>query len=227
MTTQAKEPSPSCRRAVVDGEVTAGARFWRPIGNRLAVELEPLPSGWILRVVPASGAYGDHDYAELATPPYESVSPLLVSTDFSFRAQDAIAWNPRRFRFAADPGAYAKLRVAYQRLRGPSPHAFGQPFQGSAAAEQELAAAIGGASDGMLQILDARLEAGTADQSRAAAAVAVHFDSTGHVSEQPVNGRATGLGKILWMRFRIELRLPRGFQPERDLPLKTQACPDF
>ena len=41
-----------------------------------------------------------HDYAELATPPYESVSPLLLSTDFSFRAQDAVAWNPRRFRYA-------------------------------------------------------------------------------------------------------------------------------
>ena len=30
---------------------------------------------------------GEHDYAELATPPYQSVSPLSISTDFSFRAQ--------------------------------------------------------------------------------------------------------------------------------------------
>ena len=68
-------------------------------GNGLEVMLEPLASGWILRVLPASGPRPAHDYAELATPPYRSVSPLLISTDYSFRAQDAVAWNPRRFRY--------------------------------------------------------------------------------------------------------------------------------
>ena len=50
-----------------------------------------------------------HDYAELATPPYESVSPLLLSTDFSFRAQDAVAWNPRRFRYADNSAEFQRL----------------------------------------------------------------------------------------------------------------------
>ncbi|HEY6374845.1 MAG TPA: hypothetical protein VIX90_04900, partial [Edaphobacter sp.] len=94
--------SKGCVRGVLEGEVHAGEGFVRPIGNGLEVMLEPLASGWILRVLPVGVPRPAHDYAELATPPYQSVSPLLISTDFSFRAQDAVGWNPREFRFAAD-----------------------------------------------------------------------------------------------------------------------------
>src|SRR5579871_6468917 len=87
----------TCTRAVMEGEVWAGQRFEKRIGNGLEVMLEPLESGWILRVLPVGAPRPEHDYAELASPPYRSVSPLLISTDFSFRAQDAVAWNPRHF----------------------------------------------------------------------------------------------------------------------------------
>ena len=70
--------------------------------------LEPIASGWIVRVLAAAGRGEPHDYAELATPPYRSVTPLAISTDFSFRAQDAVGWNPRRFRYAANAAAFAK-----------------------------------------------------------------------------------------------------------------------
>ena len=85
----------------------------RPIGNGLEVTLEPLPSGWILRVIPKGKPRPPHDYAELATPPYHSVSPLLISTDYSFRAQDALGWNPRRFRFAPDQRSFSRMLNVY------------------------------------------------------------------------------------------------------------------
>jgi hypothetical protein len=71
-----------------------------------------------VRVLPAQGPRGQHDYAELPpppyqTPPYFSVSPLLVSSDFSFRAQDAVGWNPQRFRYAASREEFQKLAGAY------------------------------------------------------------------------------------------------------------------
>jgi hypothetical protein len=84
----------------LDGELKDGRPFSQPIGNGLKIFFQPIHSGWILRVLPVSGPMGDYDYAELATPPYQSVTPLSISTDFSFRAQDAVGWNPRHFRFA-------------------------------------------------------------------------------------------------------------------------------
>src|ERR1700722_5131673 len=104
-------------RGVLEGEVKAGSEYVRPIGEGLEVMLEPLASGWILRVLPVGVARPAHDYAELATPPYQSVNPLLISTDFSFRAQDAVGWNPREFRFAADGRSFMQLSEIYGEYR--------------------------------------------------------------------------------------------------------------
>src|SRR5580700_3176176 len=102
-----------CVRGVLEGEVRAGSSYVRPIGSGLEVMLEPLASGWILRVLPIGVTRPAHDYAELATPPYQSVNPLLISTDFSFRAQDVVAWNPRQFRFVADKGTFQRMLGMY------------------------------------------------------------------------------------------------------------------
>ena len=228
---QAQTPPRTCREAVIDGEVKAGQLFERKLGNGLKLVLEPLPSGWILRVVPAAGPRGEHDYAELATPPYESVNPLLIGTDFSFRAQDAVGWNPRRFRFATSAASFARLEQAYRSYVGPGPHAFGQAAAGasrasgaSPASEQELSKRISEAANGTLQIVDAGLIAGTADQWKTAAMVASHFTTTAHVVEQPASGAPTPLGKITWMKFRITLELPSGFPVAPGLSLKAVPC---
>jgi hypothetical protein len=220
------ETSPrTCRAAVFEGDVKAGQAFERKLGNGLKLMLDPLPSGWIIRVLPAAGPRGEHDYAELATPPYESVNPLLISTDFSFRAQDAVGWNPRRFRFASSAAAFAQLYQAYRRYVGPGPHAFGQAASGaSPASEQELARRIAEAASGTLQIFDAGLIGGTADQWKTAATVASHFSTTAHVEEQPSSGAPTPLGKITWMKFRITLELPLGFPVAPGLTVKGVPC---
>jgi hypothetical protein len=208
-----------CRQATIEGEVKAGGAFTRPIGNGLSLLLEPLPSGWILRIVPASGPRGDHDYAELATPPYHSVSPLLVSTDFAFRAQDAVGWNPRRFHFATNAESYGRLRAAYR----PYEDARAKP---TPAEERNLAAQLGGTSEGVLEIVDARLIAGTADQWTMAAAVSSHFTATAHTIEDPPNGKTTPLGRITWMRFRVKLDLPSAgvFKPATGLQVQIRPC---
>ena len=84
-----------CTVSSFEGQVSYGQTYRHAINSNLELVLDPLPSGWLLRVLPIGKPRPQHDYAELATPPYESVTPLAVSTDFSFRAQDAIAWNPR------------------------------------------------------------------------------------------------------------------------------------
>jgi hypothetical protein len=206
----------ACSRAVIEGEVSAGQGFeWR-LGNGLEVWLQPIASGWIVRVIPATGPRVTHDYAELATPPYQSVSPLSVSTDFSFRAQDAVAWNPRHFRFAADASEFARLSAAYEALRKtPTP---------TGTASTELAVIVARAPEGELQIVDAKLVPGTANQAGTAAMVASHFAETPHTIEQPTDGKPSPLGRVTWMRFRLRMDLPAGFRPERGLKVEPHPC---
>ena len=220
--TPPKAPN-ACRHASFEGEVTAGQPFTHLLGNGLVFFLQPIHSGWILRVLPAAGRPGEHeyavhDYAELATPPYQSVTPLSLSTDFAFRAQDAAGWNPRRFRFATSKAAFDKLAEVYQRFEqaGATPPA---PLQ------VDLSTEIAQASEAALTLLDVRLIPGTADQSRAAAAVASHFAQTAHTVVQAPDSPATPLGNLLWMRFRVDLDLPRSFQPSPTLKLVSTPCP--
>src|SRR5580700_6923940 len=168
---------PACKAAIVEGEVNAGQPYSQAIGGGLRLYFQPLSSGWIVRVLPSSGPAGEHDYAELATPPYQSVTPLAISTDFAFRAQDAVGWNPRRFRFATSAASFGRLERMYGRVMA----------AGSApppALEAELANEIGQAAEGTFTILDAQLAPGMADQAGAAAAVASHFTTTAHTLVQ-------------------------------------------
>src|SRR5580700_4257051 len=141
---------PACKAAIVEGEVNAGQPYSQAIGGGLRLYFQPLSSGWIVRVLPSSGPAGEHDYAELATPPYQSVTPLAISTDFAFRAQDAIGWNPRRFRFATSAASFHRLEQAYLRFEagGAAP---------SADVQAELARQIAQTSEATLTILDSRL----------------------------------------------------------------------
>ncbi len=213
---QVRGGSGACQREVIAGEVRAGEEFVRPVGNGLEVMLEPLASGWIVRVLPVAGPRQAHDYAELATPPYASVSPLLLSTDFSFRAQDVVAWNPRRFRFAASAGDFDRLLGVYGRYRAASP--------AGGAVEAELAELVSRMPEGMVQIVDAKLTPGMANQSQMAAMVASHFSTTAHTLEEPAEGKGSALGRVEWMRFRLSLDVPAGFKLASGAKVERRSC---
>jgi hypothetical protein len=90
--------------------------------------------------------------------------------------------------------------------------------------ESELAMMVSKAAEGTLEILDARLIPGTANQAQMAAMVASHFNTTAHTVEEPSQGKGTALGKLSWVRFRIGLELPRGFKADRRLKMETFKC---
>ena len=207
----------ACQAVVMEGELAAGHPFSQPIGGGLKVYFQALPSGWLLRIVPATGPTGDHDYAELATPPYQSVTPLAISTDFAFRAQDAIGWNPRRFRFATSAAGFRKLEEVYVRFvaAGLTP-----PEN----LQVELAQQIAQTSEATFTIVDSRLVPGNADQWKMAAAVAQHFTSTAHILVPQADDASSALGRIVWLRFRLELDIPRGFKVNPVLPVSTRSC---
>jgi hypothetical protein len=202
---------------VFEGELEAGKGYTKAIGNGLMVWFQPIASGWILRVIPVAGPPGDHDYAELATPPYRSVTPLSLSTDFAFRAQDAVGWNPRRFRFASSKAEFDRLEDVYSRFI----HAGDSP---PAPLEVELSGQIAEASEGTMTILDARIVPGMADQWRMASAVSSHFSTTAHTLAQAPDGKPSALGKLLWVRFRMQLDIPEGFHGVPDVKIVPTIC---
>jgi hypothetical protein len=127
-----------------------------------------------------------------------------------------VAWNPRRFRYAGSAAEFSQLMEIYDRYRRSTPPA--------ANTESELAVAVSKAPEGMLQILDARLVPGTANQARTAATVATHFSSSAHTVEEPAEGKGTALGKLTWVRFRISLDLPPGFKGDKGLKVEGRKC---
>jgi hypothetical protein len=201
-----------CQSVSFEGQAAAGQSFYQPIGNGMTFDLEAVRAGWIVRVLPAAVVAGKaprpaQDAAELATPPYHSVTPLAVTTDFSFRAQDAVAWNPRRFQFAADAGSFAKFQAEYAAYMA---------HPEDAGAQEKLAEMAAAAPTGELQILDSRLVPGTANQAQMAAAVALHIEQTPHTVEQG----GSPLGAVTWVKFRVTLHVPAGFAAAKGLVVK-------
>jgi hypothetical protein len=130
-------------------------------------------SGWDLAVDREQAA--GYPYALLlATPPYGSINEREVGTTFGLRAQDAIGWNPRSFRFLTDPAAFREGQKLYLSLRWngqnrpAGPVTSGQNMTASqneaeARATRRLMELQGQSSAGQFRILDARLSPGTAD----------------------------------------------------------------
>ena len=190
-----------CPGAVIEGTVSAGRSFRRPIGGGLDFVLEASPHGWIVRVLPTFGVRPEQDYAEVTTPPFRSINPLLLTTDFGFRAQDVVGWNPRSFHYAGSAAAFAEAQRAYRATIS----------ERKATREQEAAVtrAVIRAREGQFEVLDAVLTPGTADQSTSAGLVASHFSSTAHTIRAPDNGSGGPLGQVLSLRFRVRVSDPR------------------
>ena len=188
-----------------EGEVAAGNSFSHAGPGRLNFLLESIPSGWIIRLIPRELPRTGYDFAGMATPPYDSPNPILISTDFAFRAQDAVGWNPRRFQYFASSEQMRQAVKEYRLMKaaGPSP----TPEQARASAH--LIALSAAASSATFTILDARLIGGTGDQFVMAAAVASHFSTTAHVVERPSSLHDSPLGKITWIRFRVDFPFAR------------------
>ena len=191
----------ACAPRILSGLVVRGQAFTAPVSPLLDFKLEAVPAGWIIRILPHAGPRPPHDAAELANPPYDSPTPLLLSTDFAFRAQDAVAWNPRNFRFFTTA---EQLRVAEGAMRAIR-HDPQHPAAGAA-----LYPLLAEAAEAQLQIVDAEISGGTANQTAAAVTVATHFEQTAHQLRADL--QPTPLGTILRVSFRLTVF------PQRLLP---------
>jgi len=220
----------SCQKVVLEGEVNAGQQWRASFGGGWVFRVLPIQpgkagySGWDL-VVDREQPAGFPDALLLATPPYNSINEHEVGTTFGLRAQDAIGWNPRSFRFLTDPEAFRESQGLFQVLGGMK--------QGTAArvassregmAMQRQLKINQKSSAGQFRIVDARLVPGVADPAAYAQNWALAASRTPHTFEQAAPGRSSPLGELRWMRFSITLWLPPLWNLPRELHGARSGC---
>jgi hypothetical protein len=156
------------------------------------------------------------------TLPYNSINEREVGTTFGLRAQDAIGWNPRSFRFLKDPGDFREARSIYLSLFGSQ----NVPTDGrSAAANARLLELEKAAASGEFRILDARIEPGIADPKPYAQAWALAGSRMQHEVETVSPGQESALGKLVWIRFSLTLWLPVHWSVPAGIPATRVSCP--
>jgi hypothetical protein len=223
----------TCRKLELLGEVQAGREWKAPIGQGWVFRVLPIQpphgprgeaySGWDL-VVDREQPAGFPDALLLATPPYSSINEREIGTTFGLRAQDAIGWNPRSFRFLTSPQALAEGQHFFQSVGQTSSGAIA-PAELAKALEQLMALSRESAS-GQFRVLDAKLVPGVGDAAPFAQNWALAAARTPHAYEAAVNGKSTAQGELRWMRFSIDLWLPLDWKTPRDLVTKAANCPE-
>jgi hypothetical protein len=214
----------SCKKLVLEGEARAGQEWKAAIGGGWVFRVMPIGppaagySGWDL-VVDRETGEGFPDALYVATPPYNSINEREVGTTFGLRAQDAMGWNRRSFRFLTDA---TRLREAQQLYNRAFLHPGDSKGQTDAAAQLLELATRG--SQGEFEILDARLTPGVADPQPFAESWARTAARMQHEEDAPASGQATEKGTLNWMRFRIVLWLPAGWALPPGMRGTTTFC---
>ncbi|HKF50567.1 MAG TPA: hypothetical protein VKB38_24600 [Terracidiphilus sp.] len=227
MSHAASAASPAaCRKVVIEAQVSAGQEWKVPIGEDWLFRIVPIPplqqgySGWDL-VVDRTQPAGFPDALYLATPPYNSINQREIGTTYGLRAQDAIGWNPRTFRFFTDPATFRNAQKIYDL-------AFVHPKDATNRTEANASAMLvklaEHASQGELRILDARLIPGVADPAPFAQNWAAAAARTQHENVPSPAGNPTARGALNGMRFSLTLWLPGNWALPPGLHATVSAC---
>jgi hypothetical protein len=230
-------PPEQCRRVVIQGQVAAGNEWKHPIGQGWVFRLVPINpggkgySGWDL-VVDRVGGAGFPDALMLATPPYNSINQREVGTTFGVRAQDAIGWNPRSFRFLTNPTVFRDAQKQYFALHSKqdanrrerdivqvadaSKPARGSP---SGILMDDISAH---SSAGQFRIFNARLTPGTANALPYAQNWALQQRDTPHTIMSTTS--PTPYGNLDALQFEITLLLPANWKTPKKLQATHAPC---
>jgi hypothetical protein len=244
-----------CQKVVLRGEVAAGKEWRSAIGE-----------GWVFRVLPITAASADGlaghrftgwdlvmdrekgagypDALLLATPPYGSVNEREIGTTFGMRAQDAIAWEPRKFHFFTSMDRVAGARSLFGQMFSSAPKGAVSEALREAKAQQVAGASLDLlnliSSDpemgyGRFSITDARLVSGVGDPPAFARVWTGHLGQVPHTLEQASPkgagrsvagmGFAAGeLGELRWIQFVATLWLPGEWKVPAGLRPETANC---
>jgi hypothetical protein len=218
----------SCSKISIQGNVSSGKEWSSPIGQGwvlrlMAVQPAGKYSGWDIvldRVTPA----GFPDAVLLANPPYGSLNEREIATTYGLRAQDAIGWNPRSFRFLTDPLAFHDAQKLYIASHGLSPEGTQDAKVAAGLHEARLLDLIRSASPGELRILDAEIAPGVGDPTSYAQNWAMSSIHTPYQVMPSPSGQATARGALLSIHFLLTLWPPQGWRAPADWASAPAPC---
>jgi len=230
----------SCRIVRLTGDVSEGHEWSAAIGEGWLFRMVPIPprsnskdghaySGWDLVVDREKGG-GYPDALLLGTPPYGSLNEREIGTTFGMRAQDAIAWEPRRFHFLTNLRDWTRARELFPAViegSGSDVAPSNSPTRNKAA--YELLQIVGKNSgsgrtaSGEFSVLDARLKSGVSDPPAYALQWAAHLGQVPHKLEQ-ADAVPGPMGELLWLRFGVTLWLPGSWKAPPRLASKSASC---
>ena len=231
----ARNPEPlGCEKVELTGEVSAGQEWKSAIGEGWVFRIVPIApgragySGWDLvidRIEPA----GFPDALLLATLPYNSINQREIGTTFGLRAQDAIGWNPRTFRFLSSSAAFHEGQQLFRSLSadGPGSGDSSKDTQRNSADARPLARLLDlqkKASPGEFRIIDARLVPGIGDAAPYALNWALASARTPHQVESALSGKSSSAGSLNWIRFSVTLWLPKAWKVPAELHSAHARC---
>jgi hypothetical protein len=237
----AEVPAPlTCKKLVLNGEVSAGHEWKMAIGEGWAFRVVPIPKdkatagigGWDL-VVDRDQPAGFPDAVLVATPPYNLINPREVATTHGLRAQDVIGWNPRRFRFMTNRNAFRQAQRLYLSLDRYGQLGGKAKVTADGRKEKALDRAMPRfmklakeSSLGEFQIEDARLTPGIGTVQPYAANWALESAKTPHTEEPLPAGTPIELGNLDWIRFSVTLWVPGSWRAPRKDQNARVPCPE-
>ncbi len=233
----AAPPRPSaCTRVELTGKVNAGQEWKASLGEGWAFRIVPIVpgtsgyTGWDL-VVDRDPPAGFPDAVLLATPPYNSINEREIGTTYGLRAQDAIGWNPRSFRFLINPEdllqgqkLFLALSSQLQTPSGKPPGASSNQDPAVARLTRQLMDLQSHAAAGEIHILDAGLAPGIADPEPFAQSWALRAARMQTTLVPQTGPKPTPRGELDWMHFSITLWLPAGWKPPHGLSVTPSPC---
>jgi hypothetical protein len=235
----AETPRPHhCGKIVLRGEVSAGHDWKAAIGEGWVFRVLPIQkektsaemSGWDL-VVDREKAAGFPDALLLATPPYNLINSREIGTTYGLRAQDAIGWNPRHFRYSTNRNAFRQAQRLYLFLDRNGELGGKTVAAASGRRKRALTRALTRfeklakeSVPGEFEIVDARLTPGMGPVKPYAANWAKQAAKMLHTDEPPPGGKTTPLGKLDWIRFSVTLWVPENWRAPKGLEQSPAAC---
>jgi hypothetical protein len=160
------------------------------------------------------------------------------------RAQDAIAWEPRKFRFFTTMDRVQAARILYQSVFAGVKTGAGLEHSGKesdkAISERATKASVDllnlisndpQMGHGQFSITDARLVSGAGDPPAFASAWVAHLSQVPHTLEQVLpeaSSRSSVIssesGQLRWVQFSVTLWLPAGWKVPPGVHSETANC---
>jgi hypothetical protein len=194
-------PIERCQQVVFTGEIKAGEKFTREIGNGLSFRMDPWgkDGGWEFEIGPTTPEVSEwNQYVYTVTPPYRSSGARDINTGWGTLAQDAVGTHPRVFWFLVRRSDNAAATDALNKILWPKSDV-------DQKAGLDFLRSLPKGS-GEFTIIDSRITRGTA--------VAYSGDPN-----------PEHYGAIHWLKFQVKLVVPEDFRVASDLQPRPAQCP--